>query len=131
MNYIKFCTMVLMIISLSACDNKIYPTNGETIYKTGKNLHGERMLDRKNSRIKIVNSCKTCHGKNGDAMKNISIKYNYLNNPGNFETPYTDSLLFRFLDHDLKANGTKANIGVIWKMSDNDKKDLIEYLKTL
>jgi hypothetical protein len=39
--------------------------------------------------------------------------------------------VYRFLDHDLKSDGTKADIGVIWKMNDQDKKDLLDYLKTL
>lgn len=127
----KVYAFVLGIMILCSCNNKTYPSNGETIYRTGKNLQGERILDRRNSRIKIVNSCKSCHGKNGDAMKNTSIKFSSLRNPDNFETPYTDSLFFRFLDHDLKSNGVKANIGVIWKMNDNDKLDLLKYLKTL
>lgn len=94
-------------------------------------MQGEVMLDKSASRIKFVNSCKGCHGKKGDAMNKVSIKFSYLSNSNNFTIPYTDSLFFRFLDHDLKSNGTKANIGVIWKMADKDKKDLLTYLKTL
>ncbi len=109
----------------------MYSTNGETIYRTGRNLQGEKLLDRKASRIKIVNNCKTCHGANGDKMNSVSIKFSYLSNPNNLSIPYTDSLFFRFLDHDLKSDGTKANIGVIWKMNDKDKKDLLDYLKSL
>ena len=120
-----------LIIIISACNNRIYQSNGETIYKTGRNIRGEKMLDKTASRIKIVNSCNTCHGKNGDAMRRVSIKFSYLENAGNFSIPYNDSLFFRFLDHDLKSDGTKANIGVIWKMSDKDKRDLLGYLKTL
>ena len=109
----------------------MYATNGETIYKTGRNSEGEELLDKRNSFIKITGSCKTCHGKNGDRMKNSSIKFSDLSNPAKFPVPYTDSLFFRFLDHDLKSDGSKANIGVIWKMSTKDKTDLLEYLKTL
>lgn len=129
-NFILIQVQVLSII-VQSCSAKLYPTNGETIYKTGKNIKGEKMLDRKASGIKIVNNCRTCHGPNGDRMKSVSIQYSYLTNPNNFSTPYNDSLLFRFLDKDLKSDGTKANIGVIWKMSDQDKRDLIDYLKTL
>ena len=122
---------LIIVVVLASCTNKIYQTNGETIYKTGKNLKGEKLLDKSNSRITIVNNCKTCHGKNGDKMDRVSIKFSSLTNPGNFSVPYTDSLFFRFLDHDLKANGEKADIGVIWKMNDKDKQDLLDYLKTL
>jgi hypothetical protein len=125
------CIFLLLTILLYSCGNRIFLTNGETIYKTGKNLNGEKLLDRPNSRIKIVNSCITCHGKKGDKLNGVSIKFSYLTNPNNFSVPYTDSLFFRFLDHDLKSDGTKANIGVIWKMNDKDKKDLLNYLKTL
>lgn len=64
-------------------------------------------------------------------MNYVSVKFSYLSNPDNFTVPYNDTLFFRFLDKDLKSDGTKANIGVIWKMSGQDKKDLLEYLKTL
>ena len=121
----------LFVLLLASCSNQIFSTNGETIYKTGKNIHGEKLLDKKASRIKIVNSCITCHGKNGNRMKSVSIKFNDLSNPGNFSNPYSDTLFYRFLDHDLKSDGTKANIGVIWKMNDKDKKDLLDYLKSL
>lgn len=123
--------LILLTILLISCSKQVFFTNGETIYKTGRNLNGEKLLDKSNSRIKIANSCKTCHGKNGDRMNNVSIKFSHLSNPNIYSIPYTDSLFFRFLDYDLKSDGTKANIGVIWKMSDKDKKDLLEYLKTL
>jgi cytochrome c553 len=122
---------IAMLILLSSCGKQAFPTNGETIYKTGRNLQGEKLLDKTASRIKIARSCKTCHGKNGDAMGSVSVKFKYLASTDNFSAPYTDSLFFRFLDHDLKSNGKKANIGVVWKMNDKDKKDLLDYLKTL
>ncbi len=121
----------VITILLISCSKQIFLTNGETIYKTGRNMRGEKMLDKTNSRIKIVTSCKTCHGNNVDKMKSVSIKFSYLSNLNNFTVPYTDSLFYRFLDRDLKSDGRKANIGVIWKMNDQDKKDLLEYLKTL
>lgn len=126
---------ILSILSISiaiiSCSKKLYQTNGETIYKTGRNLQGEKMINRSASRIPFVNSCITCHGKNGNSMRSISIQFSFLSNPNNLSIPCTDSLFYRFLDHDLKSDGTKANIGVIWKISDKDKKDLLEYLKTL
>lgn len=64
-------------------------------------------------------------------MNGVSIKFSSLSDPDRMNNPYNDSLFFRFLDHDLKSDGTKANIGVIWKMNDKDKKDLLNYLKTL
>ena len=129
-NFKAYIAGILTIMMLS-CSKQVLTSNGEAIYRTGKNLQGEKLLDKTASRIKIVNSCKTCHGKNGDAMKNISVKFSYLSDPNNFSPAYNDSLFYRFLDEDLKSNGTKANIGVIWKMKEKDKKDLLAYLKTL
>ena len=125
--------ILLLPLALSTAFNseKRIITNGEKIYRKGKNKSGEVLLDKDASRIKIAKSCQTCHGRHGDAMRSVSISYSYLSDPGNFEVPYTDSLLFRFLDQDLRSDGSKADIGVIWKMSDSDKKDLVAYLKTL
>jgi hypothetical protein len=131
MKYLKICIYFLLPLLIFSCNKKLFLTNGETIYKTGRNLQGEKLLDKSTSRIKIVNSCKTCHGTNGDKMNSVSIKFSYLSNPNNFIIPYTDSLFFRFLDRDLKSNDTKANIGVIWKINNQDKKDLLNYLKSL
>lgn len=127
--------VLLLIIVVSyfytSCSRKNYLSNGESIYKTGRNLQGKKLLDKSASRIKIINSCQGCHGKSGTRMREVSIQFSYLSNPANFSIPYNDSLFFRFLDHDLKSDGTKANIGVIWKMSEKDKRDLLEYLKSL
>ncbi|MFN0188841.1 MAG: hypothetical protein ACKVQV_09075, partial [Bacteroidia bacterium] len=125
-----FIIVLFSILTLSCSENN-FLTNGESIYNKGKNLNGEKLLDKSNSRIIIVNSCRTCHGKNGDRMTSVSIKFSYLSNPDNFAIPYNDSLIFRFLDQDLRSNGTKANIGVIWKMTDKDKQDLLDYYKTV
>jgi hypothetical protein len=127
----RYAVYLLMIIAIVSCTKKVYQTNGETIYKTGRNLQGEKLLDKKSSRITIVNSCQACHGKNGNRMTSVSVKFSDLSNSSYFAVPYNDSLFFRFLDHDLKSDGTRANIGVIWKMSDKDKNDLLAYLKTL
>jgi len=125
-----------MVFSLAAfaifsCSKRTFSTNGETIYRTGKNQNGEMLFDKNASNIKFANSCVTCHGKNGDRMSNVSVRFSYLADPQNYTVPYNDTLFFRFIDHDLKSDGTKANIGVTWKMNDRDKKDLLAYLKTL
>ena len=127
----KTCYVFCIALALLSCTKKTYVSNGENIYKTGKNLRGEKMLDKPASRIKIVSSCQGCHGKNGDRMNSVAIKFSYLSDPAKFSIPYNDSLFYRFLDKDVNSNGAKANIGVIWKMSDEDKKDLLAYLKTL
>jgi cytochrome c553 len=92
MKTIKIYLILLITFLLLSCSKQIFLTNGETIYKTGKNISGEKLLDKSNSRIKIVNRCKTCHGKNGDKMNDVSIKFSYLSDSNNFSTPYNDSL---------------------------------------
>ena len=126
---IIFCLVLsVFLLSFSARHTR---TNGESIYATGKNLAGESLLDRDASRIRVVHACRTCHGANGDAMRGVSIRFADLSDPSQHAVPYTDSLLYRFLDEDLRSDGTKADIGVRWKMSATDKRDLVAYLKTL
>jgi hypothetical protein len=131
MKNIKLYFLSTIAIVIISCNKQTFSTNGETIYRTGKNLNGDNMLDKSASRIKFVNSCITCHGKNGDRMNGVSIKFSDLRNSVLHSLPYNDTLFFRFLDQDLKSDGTKANIGVIWKMNDHDKRDLLEYLRKL
>ncbi|MES2513752.1 MAG: hypothetical protein V4580_06380 [Bacteroidota bacterium] len=128
---------IIIIVSVFFCfilfsgNKKLYSANGEAIYKTGKNLKGELLLDKNASTIRFIKSCTACHGKNGTRMKGVSIKFIDLSNADILSVPYTDSLFFRFIDHDLKSDGTKANMGVIWRMSNADKNDLLDYLKSL
>ncbi len=121
----------MLMLIVAGCSVKSYLTNGEAIYRAGKNLQGQKLLDRKKSRIDFVKNCQGCHGKNGDAMDNCNIKWSWLSDPAKMAVPYNDSLFFRFLDKDIKSNGAPARTGVHWDMSAADKKDLIGFLKTL
>ena len=125
--------LILAIIGiiLYSCSTKMYSSNGESIYRTGKNLAGEYLLDKNKSQITLFHSCQRCHGKNGDAMKACNIKWSYLSNPQYYNIPYNDSLFFRFLDLDLKSDGTPARTGVHWKLSETEKKELLDFIKTL
>ncbi|MEY2829675.1 MAG: hypothetical protein RIQ33_1533 [Bacteroidota bacterium] len=120
----------------SNSDITSYSTNGEAIFRTGKNKNGEVLQDINSSEMKMVHSCQNCHGSDGKGgdimMRNTpSIRYKDLINPKIHTIPYNDSLIIRFIDHELKSDGTKANTGVVFKMSLQDKKDLINYLKIL
>jgi cytochrome c553 len=114
-----------------SCSKKLYTNNGENIYRTGKNLQGEKLLDKKNSQITLFKSCAGCHGKSGERMKACNIKWSYLSDPGKMTVPYTEELFNRFLKKDLKSDGTPARTGVHWAMSQADKTDLLSYLKSL
>ena len=127
-NSILLLTVSLFLLSFTV---ELYPTNGETIYRTGKNIDGVVLLDKKQSRTTLFKSCQSCHGPKGSRMTRHSLKYSELSSLTNHKVPYTDSLIFRFLDDDLKSDGSPSRAGVKWNISHEDKKDLIEFLKTL
>jgi hypothetical protein len=124
-------TFLLLSLFLIGCGKQAYTTNGESIFRTGKNLQGKNMLDRSGSSIPFFKSCQSCHGPSGVRMDKTHVSYKALSDPAFYPIPYNDSAIFRFLDQDLKSNGQKANIGVRWKMSDQDKKDLVAFLKSI
>lgn len=123
--------IVIAGMAVISCARQSYPTNGETIYRNGKNLQGQSLLDKEHSSIRIFKSCQGCHGKSGDRLKSCNIKWSSLSDPAKIEVPYTDSLFARFLDQDIKSDGTAAQTGVHWKMTEQEKKDLIAFLKVL
>jgi hypothetical protein len=120
--------MTVMYIS---CASKRYTSNGESIYKLGKNLSGTSLLDKNNSKITFVKSCKGCHGPSGTWVGGCNIQWRYLTDSSKIKVPYTQALFFRFLDEDLKSDGSIAKTGVHWQMNEQEKLDLIEYLKKL
>jgi hypothetical protein len=130
-NFILFITAIISLSILAGCSHQSYVNNGESIYRTGKNLEGRPLLDKSNSQIRIIKSCQGCHGKNGDRMRNCNIKWSYLSDPGKITVAYNDSLFTRFLDKDIKSDGAGAQTGVHWNMTTQEKKDLLEFLKSL
>lgn len=56
---------IVLIISSCSKDDKIYSTNGETIFRTGKNNQGIVLQDVASSEMKKVHGCANCHGDNG------------------------------------------------------------------
>ncbi len=127
---------LLTLLTLNNSDFDV--KNGESIFNTGLNLKGEVVQDMDKSDMSgMVHSCSHCHGDMGEGKPNRkmgptgSIKFKDLSDAGLHSVPYTEDLLKRFLDEEIMSDGTKAKTGVIWKMSDKDKNDLIEYLKTL
>ncbi|HEX2628452.1 MAG TPA: c-type cytochrome, partial [Chitinophagaceae bacterium] len=89
------------------------------------------LLDKNNSSIRIFKSCQGCHGKSGDRMRNNNIQWSHLSDAARTEVPYNDSLFARFIDDDIKSDGSAAQTGVHWKMTAKEKSDLIQFLKTL
>lgn len=117
----------------------VFPTNGETIFRTGRNQPGVVLQDLARSQMPMPHSCASCHGSDGagSAMGGMmrssvpSIRFRDLADPRLHRVPYTEELLMRFLDDEVKPDGTVANTGVAWRMSAQDKADLIAFLKTL
>ena len=124
-------TAIVSICITVSCSHKSYMTNGEMIYRRGRNLDGRPLLDKSNSQIRIIKSCQGCHGETGDRMRNCNIKWSQLSDPGKISVIYNDSLFARFLDKDIKSDGTPAQTGVHWNMTQREKKDLVEFLKSL
>jgi len=123
--------ILLLIVIGGSCASNLYTTNGESIYRSGKDLSGRPLLDRKYSQSTIFKSCNGCHGPSGTRIKSCNLQWSYLTDSLKLDVPYTKELFFRFLDKDLKSDGSKAKTGVHWQMTVQDKSDLIEYLKTL
>lgn len=117
-----------MAVMLSACQKETYSDLGENIYRTGKNLSGQSLLDKERSSIKFIKSCQGCHGPNGKRIPDSSVQWSHLSQ---LAVPYTDSLFFRFLDEDLKSDGSTAETGVHWELNEEEKRALLGFLKTL
>jgi cytochrome c553 len=129
-NYIA----VLIAIGALACiswKRQSYTSNGESIYKTGKNLAGISLLDKKKSEITIFRTCKSCHGPTGSRIKSCDISWSRLTDTSKIEVPYTRESFYRFIDQDIKSDDTKAATGVHWQMTNEEKDDLMAYLQQL
>jgi len=131
-----FAGFILAFFTMNKSDIDL--KNGESIFKTGKNLSGEVLQDMEKSEMSgMQHSCAHCHGESAEGKPRRkmgatgSIKFKDLSDANLHKVPYTDELFFRFLDKELKSDGKTAETGVVWKMSEKDKIDLLAYLKTL
>ena len=64
-------------------------------------------------------------------MKDCNIQWSHLSDATKMDMPYNESLFARFIDKDIKSDGSPAQTGVHWEMTANEKSDLIQFLKTL
>jgi len=118
-------------------DRRTFATNGETIFRTGRNLNEVVLQDLDRSTMKMAHSCEMCHGRSGEGGMMMmgravpSIRFADLSSAAKHRVPYTDDLIRRFLEQELKSDGTVAQTGVTWKMLEADESDLIGFLKTL
>lgn len=130
--YFQQVVVVVISLFLNGCQKEENMSNGEYIFRTGKNKEGKVLMDLSRSQ-RPPSACQDCHGRSGGNILNRdeSIKYKDLTNPKLHKIPYTDALLERFLDEELKSDGSVANTGVVWSLSASEKADLIAFLKTL
>lgn len=126
-----FISFLLIAVLLTSCATSVYSSEGESIYKSGKTLAGKNLFDRQKSSLTLFKSCQGCHGPSGKRVSDCNIQWSYLSDPAKMKVPYTKELFYRFLEKDLKSDGSKAQTGVHWQMSDNEKSALIDYLKSL
>ncbi|TDD77281.1 c-type cytochrome [Flavobacterium caseinilyticum] len=140
MKNFKYIIVLFTLIGFTSCsnDNETYATNGETIFRTGVNIHGAVLQDISQSEIKKVHGCANCHGDNGKGKfrgggdkQTGSITYYDLTNTSIYTPVYNDDLIKRFIDSETKSDDTHANTGVVYVMKETDKIDLINFLKTL
>ena len=78
--------MIGMLPLASSCSkDETYPTNGETIFRTGKNKSGVVLQDfSKSEKNGSVHGCADCHGEDGQG------KYRGGGDQQTFSISYTD-----------------------------------------
>ena len=126
-----FVTTAWICLIISSCSRAMFSSNGESIYKSGKNLSGKSLLDKQNSKLTIIKSCEGCHGSFGKRVRNCNIQWSYLTDATYMRVPYTKELFYRFIDEDLMSDGSPAITGVHWRMTNSEKDAIINYLNTL
>ncbi len=126
-----------------------YKSNGEMIYHTGYNMKGERIKFTYGPHWLEVHggSCASCHGEEGKGgviphmCTEVApeITYHALTEEEHEEhgeeeehPPYTDELIKRAITQGINPAGESFDYCMPqFKMSEEDLKDLIGYLKTL
>lgn len=146
MRILSFSTLFFLIIVVGCSSKTVEPQsnetsleNGKSIFLSGYNLEGVALQNLQLSeKSGMVHGCAQCHGQDGKgkfrgggANQTGSIRYEDLTNPNLHAIPYTDALIRRFIDSETKSDGTHAQTGVVYVMSESDKSDLISYLKVL
>jgi hypothetical protein len=133
MKYFSFKTGLLitaMAISIVSCKKQEQMSNGEIIFRTGKNKNGEVLYENTQAG---QHSCQDCHGRTGGNFFNRkeSIKFKDLSDLKIHKVPYTEALIMRFLDQKIKSDGSPSSSPINWQMNQQDKEDLVAFLRTL
>lgn len=84
----------------------VFQTNGETIFRTGRNLQGVTLQDLARSRMSMPHSCASCHGADGTggmpgSMMGSGVpstQFRDLSDPRQHAVPYTEESLTRRLN---------------------------------
>jgi cytochrome c oxidase subunit 2 len=142
-----FLFLFLSLFFSQSCGAQRYSSNGETIYHTGYNDQNERISFEGGPMWLNAHrgGCVTCHGASGRGGQPVmmlraipaDIRYESLisgkyDPSGEAGTPYTDELIVRAIRQGIDPDGKPLDPGMPrWQMTDNDVRDVIEYLKSL
>ncbi len=139
--------LAFLLLAALSCGPRSYSTNGETIYYTGFNDRDERIPFEAGPMWLAVHGggCVRCHGPSGRGGQPVmmvraipaDIRYESLTSgkydpSGEAGTPYNDELIVRAIRQGIDPDGQPLDPGMPrWEMTDNDVRDVIDYLKVL
>jgi cytochrome c oxidase subunit II len=142
-----FLFLFFSLFFSQSCGAQQYSSNGERIYHTGVNDRDERIAFEGGPMWLYAHggACVTCHGESGRGGRPVmmlravpaDIRYESLisgkyDPSGEVGTPYTDELIVRAIRQGIDPDGKPLDPGMPrWQMTDNDVRDVIEYLKSL
>jgi cytochrome c oxidase subunit 2 len=120
-----------------------FQSNGERIYYTATSNSGKPIISSIGTTMAMhgMMSCAACHGADGKGGRGRTmmwtfdapdIRYSTLTAVRGNETPYTDELIKRAITQGVDADGKRLEPPMpVWRMSDSDLSDVLEYLKSL
>src|SRR2546428_8785662 len=121
MKRLRLLLPVPAILLLASCggDKGRAPSveNGRTIFMPGRDGAGTVVQDMSKSQMQMLMGCADCHGSSGlggGTMMGVpvpSIRYRDLSDPAKHQPPYDEALVRRWLDEELKSDGTPGNTG--------------------
>lgn len=155
-NGLTILSLVVVVISgifLSSCfSSGRYSSNGERIYFTAESASGQPITYTGSIRMMHTISCVNCHGPEGEGGR-VNMMMSYFDSPnitwhaltqeedhkeepnqGEHEEhpPYTEVTLKRAITEGVDPADERLDDEMpLWRMSEQDLDDLVEFIKTL